>query len=34
VDYCQNTPRDPLYSAACVRQRSELIERNLRIIHR
>lgn len=34
VDYCRNTPLDPLYSAACVRQRIELIERNLRIIHR
>jgi 4-O-beta-D-mannosyl-D-glucose phosphorylase len=34
VDYCRNTPPDPLYSAACVRQRIELIERNLRIIHR
>jgi 4-O-beta-D-mannosyl-D-glucose phosphorylase len=34
VDYCRNTPRDSLYSAACVRQRIDLIERNLRIIHR
>jgi 4-O-beta-D-mannosyl-D-glucose phosphorylase len=30
VDYCMNTPKDPLRSAACVRQRIELIERNLK----
>jgi 4-O-beta-D-mannosyl-D-glucose phosphorylase len=30
VDYCMNTPKDPLRSAACVKQRIELIERNLR----
>ncbi|MBN1567163.1 MAG: hypothetical protein JXA73_04925 [Acidobacteria bacterium] len=30
VDYCQNTPRDPLRTAACVRQRIALIEKNLR----
>jgi len=30
VDYCQNTPPDPLFSAACVDQRIELIERNLK----
>jgi 4-O-beta-D-mannosyl-D-glucose phosphorylase len=29
VDYCQNTPRDPLRSAACVAQRVALIEKNL-----
>ncbi len=29
VDYCRNTPPDPLRTAACVRQRLELIERNL-----
>jgi 4-O-beta-D-mannosyl-D-glucose phosphorylase len=29
VDYCRSTPPDPLRSAACVQQRSELIRRNL-----
>ncbi|WP_372630429.1 glycosidase [Cohnella sp.] len=29
VDYCVNTPSDPLRSRACVEQRSELIARNL-----
>ncbi|MDC7675578.1 glycoside hydrolase family 130 protein [Asticcacaulis machinosus] len=28
VDYCLNTPEDPLTSAACVAQRVQLIERN------
>lgn len=28
VDYCKNTPADPLTSAACVQQRIDLIERN------
>jgi 4-O-beta-D-mannosyl-D-glucose phosphorylase len=28
VDYCLNTPEDPLRSAACVQQRLELIRRN------
>ena len=28
VDYCQNTPVDPLTSAACVQQRIDLIDRN------
>ncbi len=28
VDYCKNTPEDPLASAACVQQRIDLIERN------
>lgn len=32
VDYCQNTPRDPLRSAACVQQRLELIKRNLHLM--
>jgi 4-O-beta-D-mannosyl-D-glucose phosphorylase len=32
VDYCRNTPPDPLNSAACVRQRIELIDRNLRTV--
>ena len=32
VDYVKNTPEDPLRSAACVQQRIELIEKNLRII--
>ncbi len=31
VDYCKNTPRDPLGTAACVRQRIELIERNMKL---
>jgi 4-O-beta-D-mannosyl-D-glucose phosphorylase len=30
VDYCRNTPSDPLSSAACVRQRIDLIDKNLR----
>ncbi len=29
VDYVMNTPSDPLYSSACVKQRIELIDRNL-----
>ncbi len=29
LDYCKNTPPDPLRSAACVEQRYELIGRNL-----
>ena len=33
VDYAKNTPPDPLRSAACVQQRLELIERNLRLIN-
>ena len=28
VDYCRNTPADPLTSAACIRQRIDLITRN------
>ena len=32
VDYCMNTPADPLRSAACVAQRSELIRRNLEFL--
>ena len=28
VDYCQNTPADPLTSAACVQQRIDLIAKN------
>jgi 4-O-beta-D-mannosyl-D-glucose phosphorylase len=32
VDYCRHTPPDPLTSAACVRQRIELIDRNLEIV--
>ena len=34
VDYCRNTPPDPGRSAACVRQRLELIERNLELLRR
>ncbi len=29
VDYCRNTPSDPLFTAECVRQRIELIDKNL-----
>ncbi|MDA3799689.1 MAG: glycosidase [Kiritimatiellae bacterium] len=29
VDYCKNTPADPLTSAGCVKLRSELIKKNL-----
>jgi len=32
VDYCKNTPADPLRSYACVQQRIELIRRNLAIM--
>jgi len=32
VDYCMNTPKDPLRSATCVQQRIELIRRNLEIM--
>lgn len=32
VDYCLHTPPDPLRSAACVQQRLELIERNLKLM--
>ncbi|MFC4304292.1 glycosidase [Cohnella boryungensis] len=32
VDYCLNTPEDPLRSRACVEQRSELITRNLKLM--
>jgi 4-O-beta-D-mannosyl-D-glucose phosphorylase len=32
IDYCQHTPRDPLRSAACVKQRIKLIERNQKIL--
>ena len=34
VDYVTNTPADPLTSAACVTQRSMLIERNLALLGR
>ena len=34
VDYCRNTPPDPGRSAACVRQRLALIERNLKLLRR
>jgi 4-O-beta-D-mannosyl-D-glucose phosphorylase len=34
VDYVTNTPADPLTSAACVTQRSKLIERNLSLLGR
>ncbi|MCJ7754586.1 MAG: hypothetical protein MUP13_08480, partial [Thermoanaerobaculales bacterium] len=32
VDYCRNTPPDPLRSAACVGQRIALIDTNLRLM--
>jgi 4-O-beta-D-mannosyl-D-glucose phosphorylase len=32
IDYCKNTPPDPLRSAACVQQRVRLIEKNLKIM--
>lgn len=34
VDYCRNTPEDPRRSAACVEQRLELIERNMKVMGR
>jgi 4-O-beta-D-mannosyl-D-glucose phosphorylase len=34
LDYVLKTPEDPLTTAACVRQRGELIERNLRLLAR
>ena len=32
IDYCRNTPPDPLRSAECVKQRIELIDRNLKLM--
>jgi 4-O-beta-D-mannosyl-D-glucose phosphorylase len=32
VDYCRRTPSDPLRSAECVRQRIDLIDRNLKLM--
>jgi 4-O-beta-D-mannosyl-D-glucose phosphorylase len=32
IDYCKHTPGDPLRSAACVRQRIDLIRRNLQVM--
>ncbi len=32
IDYCKNTPPDPLRSAACVQQRINLIQRNLQVM--
>jgi 4-O-beta-D-mannosyl-D-glucose phosphorylase len=34
VDYCRNTPQDPLRSAACVQQRIALIGKNLKLLKR
>jgi 4-O-beta-D-mannosyl-D-glucose phosphorylase len=34
LDYVLNTPEDPLRSAACVKQRLELINRNLKLLSR
>jgi 4-O-beta-D-mannosyl-D-glucose phosphorylase len=34
IDYCQNTPKDPLRSSACVQQRISMIERNLKLLKR
>ena len=31
VEYCQNTPPDPLFTADCVAQRIKLIDKNLRL---
>lgn len=32
LDYVLNTPEDPLYSAECVKQRNELIKKNLKVL--
>ncbi len=32
VDYCRNTPSDPLRSADCVKQRVDLIDKNLKLM--
>ncbi len=32
VDYCRNTPGDPLRTAACVQQRIALIEKNMKLL--
>ncbi len=32
VDYCMHTPEDPLRSAACVRQRISMIQKNLKLL--
>lgn len=32
TDYCFNTPKDPLYSDRCVKQRISLIDRNLKFV--
>ena len=32
VDYVKNTPPDALYSAACVKQRIQLIKRNMKVL--
>ncbi len=34
LDYVLHTPEDPLRSAACVKQRTELIDRNLKLLAR
>jgi 4-O-beta-D-mannosyl-D-glucose phosphorylase len=31
VDYCRNTSADPLFTAKCVDQRIELIDKNLKL---
>lgn len=33
-DYCFNTPADPLRSADCIKQREELIRKNLELLHK
>ncbi len=33
VDYCFNTPKDPLRSVDCVKQRIELIDKNLELLN-
>jgi 4-O-beta-D-mannosyl-D-glucose phosphorylase len=32
LDYCLNTPQDPLFSHKCVQLRNEMIEKNLKLM--
>jgi 4-O-beta-D-mannosyl-D-glucose phosphorylase len=34
IDYCRNTPKDPLRTSACVGQRFAMIEKNLNLLKR
>ncbi len=34
LDYCRNTPRDPLRTADCVGQRIAMIEKNLSLMRK